>query len=439
MHPPLLAPGALHRYLAAMEEADYLFRHAALRDAAYHLQLPSERARLHKHTLEILEALLPAPERNQYATALADHAQLAQVGVTWLGDALPRKELDYLLSAAQAAVARYENEQAAALYDRIAGHAAASAGQRIDAMIEAGVILWFTGRRQAAISRLDEAVVRAAGDTRRLAFALIERGTLYRDLNQTDRAEHDLSAALNAARQCPDENLELRALGNLCTVRQTGKVGADVEALYAPVLRLAQRLNNARAIGISKGQIAQGWLDLGDYRKAESLLLESLDLLRQTGDLMNQAVMLSTLGSAFLRRHDGDVRGARQRAVSFYREAIRVNHEIGNRPQQAEAKAGLARACLELGLELEAERTARSAIQDGRELGKQAALASGLEILGLIEAGRGNDAAAESHWREALAVAAPGSPLAREVRGRLAALLRRQGRTRDAELVEATA
>ncbi len=429
----------MRRYLAAMEEADYLFRHAAVRDAAYHLQLPSERARLHKHTLEILEGLLPAPDLNQYATALADHAQLAQVGVTWLGDALPKKELAYLQSAAQAAVARYENQLAAALFDRLATHPAASAGQRIDAMIEGGVILWFAGRRQAAILRLDEAVTRATGDTRRLAFALIERGTLYRDLNQTDRAEHDLSAALQAAKQCSDESLQLRALGNLCTVRQAGKTGAEVEALYAPVLELARRLNNSRAVGISLGQIAQGWLDLGDYRKAESLLLQSLDLLRGAGDLMNTAVMLSTLGSAFLRRHDGDVRGARQRAVSYFREAIRVNLDIGNRPQQAEAKAGLARACLELGLELEAETTALAAVSEGRELGKNAAVASGLDILGLIWAGRGNAHQAEVDWRESLALSAPGSSTARETRAQLVKLLRKAGRDRDAELVEATA
>lgn len=38
-------------------EAAYLFRHALLRDAAYQLQLPADRAALHALALEIIEGL----------------------------------------------------------------------------------------------------------------------------------------------------------------------------------------------------------------------------------------------------------------------------------------------------------------------------------------------------------------------------------------------
>ncbi|MEK7466602.1 MAG: hypothetical protein AAB074_04235 [Planctomycetota bacterium] len=48
-------------------ETDYLFRHALLRDAAYQLQLPGDRARLHAPAFSVLEELyggrppIPAP------------------------------------------------------------------------------------------------------------------------------------------------------------------------------------------------------------------------------------------------------------------------------------------------------------------------------------------------------------------------------------------
>ncbi|MBE7490606.1 MAG: hypothetical protein HS108_02415 [Planctomycetes bacterium] len=376
-----------------MDRAEYLFRHVALRDAAYGLQLPSERARLHRLALEILEHALDDSERAQMALALADHALAAQRGVTWAGDNLHRKELEYLMAAAAQAAGRYENDLAISLYERIADHPLCTNGQRVDAMIECGAILWFLGRRQAAIRRLDAAVMAASSDLPRLAFALIERGTLYRDLNQHERAARDLHLALDVARDAGDRRLELRARGNLATVQQQGATPAQVEALFAPVLALAQELGNTRAIGISKGQIAQAYLENGDHARAQPLLLESLELLRRSGDRMNEAVMLSVLGRTYLKRADGDVRGARQKAAAFFRQALAVNESIGNRPQQPEGMAGLARACLDLGLLAEAESFARRALAEGEEMGKSAAVQEAGEVLKALAAAAGGDPA----------------------------------------------
>lgn len=422
-----------------MEEADYLFRHAALRDAAYALQLPSERARLHKFAFEILESAIGDDERALLSLALADHALLAQRGMTWAGDGLHRKELEYLQAAASNAAGRYENELAVQLYERIADHPLCTQGQRVDAMIECGAVLWFSGKRQAAIRKLDAAVESASSDLPRLAFALIERGTLYRDMNQYERAARDLHLALDVARDSGDRRLQLRALGNLGTVLQRNKTPAEVEALYAPVLALATELGNTRAIGITKGQIAQAWNDHGDHARAEALLLQSLDLLRRSGDRMNEAVMLATLGHSFLDREQGDVRGARQKAAAWFREALRVNDNIGNRPQQPECHAGLARACLDLGMNAEAERHARRALAEGTELGKPAVVAAALWVQGTLHEREGDVARAESSWREGLQLALDVGVIetVRRLRKALSALLRKTGRVKEAELIEA--
>ena len=47
-----------HRRMDLSAEDAYLFRHAIIRDAAYQLQLPSQRARLHGLAVECLEAWL---------------------------------------------------------------------------------------------------------------------------------------------------------------------------------------------------------------------------------------------------------------------------------------------------------------------------------------------------------------------------------------------
>ncbi|MBZ0134767.1 MAG: hypothetical protein K8I27_00170 [Planctomycetes bacterium] len=58
-------------------EQAYLFRHAVVRDAAYHLQPPSERAVLHALALDVIVAL-PGLNEGAYGLELAQHARWAQ-------------------------------------------------------------------------------------------------------------------------------------------------------------------------------------------------------------------------------------------------------------------------------------------------------------------------------------------------------------------------
>ena len=49
------------RLRSSRAEEAYLFRHALLRDAAYQLQLPGDRERLHLLAFELIEALAGGP------------------------------------------------------------------------------------------------------------------------------------------------------------------------------------------------------------------------------------------------------------------------------------------------------------------------------------------------------------------------------------------
>ena len=81
-------------------EIAYFFRVPLLRDAAYQLQVPSDRARLHRFALEITETMFggrpPEPQPDQwgdlkcephttdpYALDLAEHARGVRI---WAGD-----------------------------------------------------------------------------------------------------------------------------------------------------------------------------------------------------------------------------------------------------------------------------------------------------------------------------------------------------------------
>lgn len=372
----------------------YLFRHASLRDAAYQLHMPSERARLHELALECIEATLPETSLDAMALELADHARDAQTGVTRLNDTLARRELAWLQRAVAFAEREYQNESAADLHARIAHHPSAQPAAQVDALISCGMLRWFVGRREAALETLTRAVRLAAGDRARRATALIERGVLYRDVRESFAAEADLREALRLAQTVGNERLQLRALGNLATVLDRGLSTADVVQMYQPVLALAERLGVKAAIGVSYGQIGAACMANHEHDGAVEWLEKSLTILRETDDRLNQAAMLTTLAHALMRR-ERDARGDLARATDLYRQSLAVNAEIGNTPQCCSALVGLSSCYRRLGMLEEARRYARDAIQLASEVGNPESLAGAWRELGRVQEELGDEVEAE--------------------------------------------
>ena len=96
-------------------EIAYVFRHALVREAAYELQPPGDRAVLHALVIEIVEAALASddPLLDAWALELADHARAAQAfrrtANLALLKALADKEVGYLARAQKHALAEYDN------------------------------------------------------------------------------------------------------------------------------------------------------------------------------------------------------------------------------------------------------------------------------------------------------------------------------------------
>ena len=91
-------------------ETAYLFRHAVLRDAAYGLQLPGDRAHLHRLALDILEEVFGEEPPGSMAPDLAGHCAMGAVDTdAGLRDGLGRKEVRYLNLAGEYAGDRYRN------------------------------------------------------------------------------------------------------------------------------------------------------------------------------------------------------------------------------------------------------------------------------------------------------------------------------------------
>jgi tetratricopeptide (TPR) repeat protein len=100
----------LIRLAVLRPELEYLFRHALVQDAAYGSLLKQERRALHGQVGEALEALYP-DRMTELSPVLAMHFEQA-------GE--PEKAVEYYISGARHALARYAIEEAFGAFDRAA-------------------------------------------------------------------------------------------------------------------------------------------------------------------------------------------------------------------------------------------------------------------------------------------------------------------------------
>lgn len=377
-------------------EAAYLFRHAALRDAAYQLHMPSERARLHELALECITNQIGDHALDALAHELAGHARDAQLGVTRFDNRMARTELAWLKRAAAFAEREYDNHGATEFHARTAAHEAALPDERTEALIQCGMLHWFLGRREAALQSLTRAV-RTAEDRNQRAWALVERGVLYRDVREYHAAEADLREALRLAQATGNKRLQLRAMGNLATVIDRGFGVDHVVEMYQPIIALAEELGVRAAVGVSYGQIANACMASAEHARAIEWVEKAIAIAREVGDRLNEAVMLVTLATA-LMGVDGDASSDLGRAFDLLKRSIAINAAIGNSPQNCSALAGLSTCCRRMGRLEDAQVYARQAIQLATEVGNPEFLAVAWRELGRVHEERGDLVEAERSY-----------------------------------------
>ena len=398
--------------LPGSAETAYLFRHAMLRDAAYQLQLPADRARLHKLALEIVEAIFsgrptdplldgqwddPAPSApiDPLAIELALHARFAAASHPEYSD----RELLYLVRAARFAGRQHRTKDALSAWQQAAEKAGTSIHARAGALHHASVNAQMCGDRRLAATLSDRAVAvltehfgngESAPDVmkRLLAEALCTRASL-----------HVSTGELQLARDCSSRARHLRVLAK-------------------------DRLGEARAIK----EIADIHLSCNERREAESLLRHVLGTAREQCQRMLEASCLISLGNTCVAL------GRVDEAEAHYLAARKIYASTPEREPVA-SLGQLATLYTQTGRvaqALEAHRGALElAIRQG-DLGRQCAIncniGVALQMLGRLEE-------AESHYRQALSAALENGDyrIESQVTGNMATLLNRLKRFAEAE------
>lgn len=340
-------------------ETVYLFRHALMREAAYDLQAPSDRARLHRTALSILEKLVDGvAESDSWAEELAYHARAAREQQGQESTALHGRELYWLRRAAAYATRSWANEAALDAWQRMAQHANATSVDKVRGWTQVAEILMRTGIPV--------------------------------------RAEPPMRRALEALADCDDAAVRGECLA--MNARMLVVLGRNAEARR----QCEEAFGPARAAGPAAfGQLcnvaAQAAASMGDWLAAEKHVRDALELLVPGHDPGVHARANLHLADCLWRQ------GKLMDALQVYEHAVEMARQSRNPGTEASAWDHLASLQRELGRGEDARRNHERARALYAQVGDTVGMASALVNLANLDQGEGRLVAARAGLIEAVA------------------------------------
>jgi tetratricopeptide (TPR) repeat protein len=304
----------------------YFFRHALLRNAAYSLQVPSVRARLHGLALEIIETLF-VNDLEPFLVEIADHARFAQHPNDPKSAKYALDELRYLQLAASSAKAAYRNSEAARLFERIASVISADPALRAEALIQAGHACRHIGDVEMAQRHYERALarVRESGDHCGEEEALEGLGAVFADQGEMRAARVHFERALELKRVRRDRRGEGKSLWNLAYLAWRQGEAEDARVHWEHALAIAREIGSQIDEGEALGPLGNLHRDQGRLDEARALYTRSLEIHRDTGNQVSVGIVLGNIG--IVDQRHGRIAEARQ----HYTFALTIHREFGNR------------------------------------------------------------------------------------------------------------
>jgi tetratricopeptide (TPR) repeat protein len=388
-----------HEPMTSAEQA-YLFRHALLRDAAYELQLPADRARLHGLAFHLLEVVFGgrAPElkigerfephgTDAIAVELAQHLALAGEH-----EYQPVLRL-YLHRSAEHAERHYLHELAVRQWDALASIESGPA--KLEFMRRAATWLWQTGRVAEAEKRLDSVLADSgAASPRTAATALANYATLMQQTGRIESAETNYLAALAALRVLGDRRGESNMLDHLATLyHETGRM-AEAETCFGQAIALCA--DDDSYAGNVLANLARLQIDLGRFDAAQTAYEKALAIFRKHPSERAEGRVYLNLAALHQRR------GRHELVADWLERALAVLLKIGDRRAHAVALQNLAVLYQETGRFEPAGKLHEQALAVLREVGDRRGVGVVLMNLALVVDEAGQPAAALAYSDEAL-------------------------------------
>lgn len=324
-------------------ESAYLFRHGLLREAAYQLQIPSDRAQLHALAVRVIESVFDGPPPplasdargevpvephalDSLAEELALHAKMGQSPGNPENERLRASEVLYLMRAANWANDRYHFSRALQWFEAVAAHPNTFAELKARALREAGWLHYVLGRPDKARALLDESVTlaRKRGIHGQEGKALGALAFVLSELGHPVEARSTAVEALKVQRAAGARGDEARTLTFLANIATKTGGKAEAEKLYLEALDIFRALGDLRGEGFALANLAPTVDRPGREAEADAIYRQALELLRKAG---NQRIEAIVLGNMAAKR---EVAGHLEEAERLYDQALAIHREVGN-------------------------------------------------------------------------------------------------------------
>lgn len=263
--------------ILSIDDEQYTFRHALLREAVHDDLLPGERARLHRAYAEALEAKTAELDRCD-RSSLAHHWRLAQV---------PDRALAASVAAMQEAKARFAfataarfGELALELWEQVPDAETAAGLPHVKLLRQLGSILRNAGEAERALSVAEWALNEVDESTEPAEHArlLRDKGMYLANLGLPGAKELFLEALEIVDRAVDDDQLHATLLNGLAGKYMLASMPREAIITATTALEIAARIGDARESSVAHnlrgtcrtylGQLDEGF---ADFREAARL------------------------------------------------------------------------------------------------------------------------------------------------------------------------
>jgi tetratricopeptide (TPR) repeat protein len=251
-------------------------------------------------------------------------------------------------------------------------------GQYATAYLRAGIVYNRKAATQKANDMFDEAerLYRAGSNNEGLNEVFRQRGILFRNNGEYDKAKGQFQSSLDTARTMGNEAQQITALIELSFLASRRGLFSEAESYAQQAVNFAQqkKLENLTAGGLL--ELGNTFLAKGDFEKAESYFNQAIQFARANKGRLSEAKGLTNLGGLYIQtlRIDEGLQMA-QHALEYFQQenyprlaATCLSH-IG-RAYRRKGDYAAARQALSQKLELARQSNSQPAIADSHvELG----------------------------------------------------------------------
>jgi tetratricopeptide (TPR) repeat protein len=349
-------------------ETAYFFRHAIMRDAAYSLHLPSDRAALHRSALELIEKIFGEGDEKSldpFAMELSRHAAAARKDSR--SDDLLEKELNYLYRAALHAEHNDDYRTAVELFKRLHEHPGVDETRRAESALGIGGVLYLWFQDATAKDYLESAV--KLGQEAGLPLTEARAQILLGQLANMEGRPADVGARMKAALEFEEvlrreqPTAIVQAYITLARLYMADGNLDDAEGVLDQAWEVATKIDDPEQVPTVLSSRSILYRAQGRHEEALNLVSEAVELARREERKRSESIYLTSMANQL--NEMGDAAGAEKAS----RRAIELAREIGNRRGEAVAMNNLANQIQSSGRFDEAEELMLRVLATARDIG----------------------------------------------------------------------